>query len=253
MNLFVTISITICVTLITVFLLQTLVVGYYVKRSRFATPDDNDEYLKLLVEKRQHLSAMTNAIIPVLNKHKVQYCCIFGTLLGLARSESIIPHDDDVDFLVKESSWTNKRLVVMDEIGTQFHVSTLLPGIVKFCSHKFPDVCVDLILTKLDNRIYSLRGTLTSYHFTAEEIGQPSMYTFPLFSPFPVALPENTLALLYRIYGQGCLSLICSRPPHSSLDIFSDKICGLVNVDGTPNDHFSNRNRIGVAAWRKDQ
>lgn len=46
----------------------------------------------------QHIKDLSE----VLNKHDIEYCVMFGVLLGLLRHQDFIPWDDDIDFVIFE-------------------------------------------------------------------------------------------------------------------------------------------------------
>jgi phosphorylcholine metabolism protein LicD len=51
-------------------------------------------------EKFGRINKMFKLIIPILNKHKIQYFADYGTLLGIVRDGYILPWDYDVDFSI---------------------------------------------------------------------------------------------------------------------------------------------------------
>lgn len=57
---------------------------------------------------KQALARLSLEVIESLKKNGFQSCCGFGTALGMARDQSFISHDDDMDLLVFHEDWSMK-------------------------------------------------------------------------------------------------------------------------------------------------
>ena len=63
-------------------------------------------------------------VADVLNKHSIDYCLMFGTLLGAVREAGLIPHDEDMDIFIRECDF--KKLV-----NTLFELRVLRIDVVR--------------------------------------------------------------------------------------------------------------------------
>jgi len=75
-----------------------------------------------------HLSAalyqMTYDTIQVLDHHQIPYNVMFGTLLGTARNQGMLPHDDDIDlaFLKEDEQKLVGLTSLFDQLGYRLFV-----------------------------------------------------------------------------------------------------------------------------------
>ena len=175
------------------------------------TPEDKESMKKLLIKS-----------LEITRDHDIEMIGMFGTLIGVARHEGIIPWDDDLDFAVSLKD-RNKLLSLKQEFenagigicpvaahrigpfklpfqGWKNRLSKLYwldrPNIGTNTSWSWPYI---------DIFYYKETDTEISFLYSTEEVPFAKADIFPLknnlFEGIPISIPRNTDSLLNHQYG----------------------------------------------------
>ncbi len=165
----------------------------------------------------QHLRDMDE----ILFAEGVDYCVMFGTLLGLLRHNGLIPWDDDLDIIIFDTEKFEKKCrhplndrgyVVYDDIrtlkgterrcGYRIHSDQGLP--IPGQSWKFPwlGVWEPTIISNGNNKIMTLPPE--EFTYSVEDF-------FPLerrvFLDFTVSVPRLSEEIVKQYYGSDCMEI----------------------------------------------
>jgi phosphorylcholine metabolism protein LicD len=100
----------------------------------FFTTYNNVEYsnkltIKDIKDLKKGQKIMTNMLREfdrICRKHKLEYWCIGGTLIGIIRNKGWIPHDGDIDVAMRKTDYKKLRKIIQKELpeGMWFQDST---------------------------------------------------------------------------------------------------------------------------------
>lgn len=175
------------------------------------TQEDKDDMKKLLTKS-----------LEITREHDIEMIAMFGTLMGVARHEGVIPWDDDIDFAVNLKD-RNKLLSLKQEFknagigicpvaayrvgpfklplqGWKKRLSKIYwldrPNIGKHTSWSWPFI---------DIFYYSETDTEFLLPDSSGDVSFPKTDIFPLktdmFEGIPISIPRNTDSLLNHEYG----------------------------------------------------
>ena len=175
------------------------------------TPEDKESMKKLLTKS-----------LEITREHDIEMIAMFGTLMGAARHEGIIPWDDDLDFAVSLKD-RNKLLSLKQEFENAgigiCPVSAHRLGPFKLPFQEWKNRVSKLYWLDrpnighrtswswpyIDIFYYKETDTEISFRYWAEEVSFAKADIFPLknnlFEGIPISIPRNTDSLLNHEYG----------------------------------------------------
>lgn len=161
-------------------------------------------------EDLESINKLFKKIVPLLEKHNIQYWIIGGTLLGAIRNKGIIPWDDDVDISILESD-EQKLLNLKEELDNlDLNITDIFFGykiyekngkiIPNKSNFKFP--FIDIFITKKQDKIINFKSSDANNmwendYFTNEELFPLKKYQF---EDYYVYGPNNPYDYLNRAY-----------------------------------------------------
>ena len=171
-------------------------------------PEDKEDMKKLLTKS-----------LEITRAHDIEMIAMFGTLMGLARHEGVIPWDDDLDFAVNLKD-RDKLVSLKDELAA------VGIGIAPVAAYRVGPIKIPFQGWKKQlSKLYLLdRPNISSYTSwswpfidifyyseTDTEFLLPDNVSFPktdifplktnLFEGIPISIPNNTDSLLDKEYG----------------------------------------------------
>ena len=161
----------------------------------------------------------------ICRKHKLEYWCIGGTLLGIIRDKGWIPHDGDIDIAMMKTDYKKLSKIIQKELpeGMWFQDSTTDKfyknniGKIRYLNSNYKDyksqtwhngLQIDIFITNDSN-------TLSWESFTVKKND-----VFPLkekmFEDIKVFIPNNYDLVLTNLYGKKYMKQVPvdKRIPH---------------------------------------
>ncbi|CDG86477.1 LicD family protein [Xenorhabdus bovienii] len=106
-------------------------------------------------QKRRNLKNKKNELIEIIinffNDNSYQYWLEYGTLLGAIRSNSILPHDNDIDFGMLKKEWSNEIRNQLKKLGFKLIREFKVNNLVYEESYNFKGVTVDIFYSDITN------------------------------------------------------------------------------------------------------
>ncbi|HBP44366.1 MAG TPA: hypothetical protein DD635_00565, partial [Flavobacteriales bacterium] len=114
-------------------------------------------------------------ISSTLIENNIEFCVFFGTLLGVHRNDSVIPKDDDIDFLIHRDQF-NDVIRVMELLESEGYSQTQYFKHRCFCQYKKKFWNFDwLFFRRVLRRIASF---LVSKRYKQDQLSQDSFVDF---------------------------------------------------------------------------
>lgn len=149
-------------------------------------------------------------IIDVLNKHKIQYWCSYGTLLGIVRDNDLIHHDVDIDIALFATDEIKFLSIVPDAEALGFKFIRHQKGMI--ASFGRDGIYIDFYFFSEKNGV--LRCGSTDYRIVKSSLS----FTTTNFLNRQVVIPSTPEKFLETWYGSDW------RTPKSSVYLNGKKL-----------------------------
>ncbi len=179
----------------------------------------------------------------ILQASNIEYSIAFGTLLGSARNNGLIPWDDDADIVIKEEYAEKLHSLepIFNKLGYEFKPCTTKEGICKIykkgnptcsvetdadkkcsltynrkCTTTFPFIDIFILRKNKAKNIWEIkddqhRAGFPNHYFIDEELSQPKLYSF---GPIKLNGPTSLSSYLARAYGPNFMNEIVISHAH---------------------------------------
>lgn len=182
-------------TVIIVFIVIWLLLYY---RNNFLIP----KILKEFRPRHNNITKLLKIIIPLLEKHNIQYYIDGGTCLGYARhNKTYIPWDDDLDLAIIYNKDTNNKIKLFKKDLSSSYKNIIINNVWFGYQVKTDNAYIDFFIYKKKNDSYYSEWD-TKMFFPQDTI-------LPLkkdyFDGVLVNIPNNYKKYLKIMYGKDCL------------------------------------------------
>lgn len=176
------------------------------------------------------LYQMAYDTIQVLDENNIPYSAAFGTLLGAIRSGGMLPHDDDVDLIIKKDD--EQRLMALKptfwKLGYDlFHDGSKIVGYKLYSRNKIKLANGTEVLPFLD--LFSFMWDEASNHYILDAEKGREIFRNPMltraeleeqtlvpFGSMKIKAPQNYEGFLNRFYGENWNKIVFVSHKHSS-------------------------------------
>lgn len=90
-------------------------------------------------EIQKRIFAIAKDFHKIMSQNKIPYYMLGGTMLGAIRHKGFIPWDDDMDFGIPRTHYTEALDILKKELPKKFHIKTSNDGSVLYDSSKIED------------------------------------------------------------------------------------------------------------------
>ncbi len=182
-------------TVITIFIVIWLLLYY---RNNFLIP----KILKEFRPRHNNITKLLKIILPLLEKHNIQYYIDGGTCLGYARhNKTYIPWDDDLDLGIIHNKDTNNKIKLLKKDLSSYKNITINNIWFGYQVKTENNIWIDFFIYKKKNDSY--------YSAWDTEMFFPQDTILPLkkdyFDGVLVNVPNNYKKYLKIMYGKDCL------------------------------------------------